>query len=319
MAAATRKTTVLGIGSMTSAFPRHVAGRRAAALRRCWLFLPGADRRALVAASTCGADVLIQELEDFTPPEQRPQARALAAEILTGWRAAGVIAAVRINPLESDGRVDLAAVMRGRPDLVVMSKVSEPQQVAALDDVVTRLEHDFDIPLGTTELVPNIELARGILATAAIAAASPRVTAVLGSTEDLAADLGAPRSRTAIELGYARQRLHLECTAAKVVSVDGPYTFADLEGCKNEARYARQLGYVAKSAVAAEHVAVINAVMTPSQDEVREARAVIEAFETARAAGKERARRGDLLIEVPTYFSAKRLLDRALALGVEDT
>src|SRR5262245_17236674 len=39
------------------------AGRRPSALRRCWLFLPGADAGALAAASVSGADVLIQELE----------------------------------------------------------------------------------------------------------------------------------------------------------------------------------------------------------------------------------------------------------------
>ena len=56
--------------------------------------------------------------------------------------------------------------------------------------------------------------------------------------------------------------------------------------------------------------------MTPSSEEVREARAVIEAFENARAAGKERANHGDLLVEVPTYMSARRVLARAEALGV---
>lgn len=297
--------------------PSPVDSRRPPALRRCWLFLPGADRRVLLEASTCRADVLIQELEDFTPPEQRPEARAMAAEIYSTWRAAGIVAAVRINPLETAGRADLVAVMRGRPDIVIMSKVAEPVQVAALDEEVRRLELRFDIAFGTTELAPNVESARGIMQTYAIAKASERVTGVLGSTEDMAADLGAPRSKNAIELAYARQRLHLECTAAKVLSVDCPYTFADLDGCKADADYARQLGYVAKSAVDPSHVAVINRVMTPSTGEVHEARAIIEAFEAARAEGKDRARLGDLFIEIPSYFSAKRLVVRAAALGVE--
>jgi citrate lyase subunit beta / citryl-CoA lyase len=301
---------------MTSPSRAPVEGRRPPRLRRSWLFLPGADRDALLSAAASGADVLIQELEDFTPPELRPQARALSAEIFQKWRANGVVAAVRINPLETEGRADLAAVMQARPDVVLMSKVAEPEQVAALDREVSRLERELGVPLDTIELAPNIESARGIMQTYAIARASPRVSGVLGSTEDTAADLGAPRSKGAIELAYARQRLHLECTAAGVVSIDCPYTFADAEGCEADARYARQLGYVAKSAVDPAHVAVINRVMTPSADEVRDACAIVEAFEAARAAGKERARRGDVLIEVPVYTSAKRLIDRARALGV---
>jgi citrate lyase subunit beta/citryl-CoA lyase len=200
---------------------------------------------------------------------------------------------------------------------VIMSKVAEPEQVLALSEEVGRLEQRFNIPAGSTELAPNIESARGIMQTYAIARASPRVTGVLGSTEDVAADLGAPRSKAAIELAYARQRLHLECTAANILSVDCPYTFADLDGCEADARYARQLGYTAKSAVDPDHAAVINQVMTPSAEEIREACAIVEAFEAARAAGKERAKHGDLLIEVPYYASAKRLLARAANLGLK--
>ena len=48
-------------------------------LLRTWLFGPGADSAAHDAMSVCGADVLIQDLEDFTPPPRRDQARALAA------------------------------------------------------------------------------------------------------------------------------------------------------------------------------------------------------------------------------------------------
>src|SRR5215831_18485851 len=127
-----------------------VAGRRPPAIRRCWLFLPGADRRALVNASASGADVLIQELEDLTPPERRPEARTIAGEVFSAWRAAGIVAAVRVNPLETEGRVDLAAVMRGRPDIVLMSKVAERRQMVALAEAVLSEEYANGIPSGTT-------------------------------------------------------------------------------------------------------------------------------------------------------------------------
>ena len=290
--------------------------RRPPALRRSWLFLPGADREGLLAAAATGADVLIQELEDFTPPARRPEARALAPEIYHAWRAAGALAGVRINPLETEGRADLAAVMAGKPDIVLMSKVTERRQVVALAEEVLRLEYAHGIPSGSTELAPNIETARGLIETFAIATASPRVTAVLGSTEDMAADLGAPRTREAEELRYARQRLHVECTAAKVLSIDCPYTFADLAGCEADARAARRMGYVAKSAVNPAHIAAINAVMTPAAEEVRQAKAVIRAFEAARARGEDRVEVEGLMVEVPFYLSAQRLLARAKALGV---
>jgi citrate lyase subunit beta/citryl-CoA lyase len=86
---------------------------------------------------------------------------------------------------------DLAAVMRGRPDIVALPKVAEPVQVMRLDEAITRLERDYQIPEGVTALLPNIEFARGVVQLGAIARASRRVSACLLAAEDLAADLGA--------------------------------------------------------------------------------------------------------------------------------
>src|SRR5690348_3652952 len=186
---------------------------RPARLCRSWLFLEGANEPVLRNAASSGADVLIQELEDFTPPALRPAARALAPELYGAWRAAGAVAAVRVNPLEIDGMDDLAAVMRGRPDIVALPKVAEPAQVVRLDEAVTRFERDYQIPEGVTALLPNIEFARGVVQLGAIARASRRVSACLLAAEDLAADLGAERAPDGIELAYCRQRFIVECVA----------------------------------------------------------------------------------------------------------
>ena len=291
--------------------------RRVPALRRSWLFVGGDDEAAHVAACKLGADVIIQELEDSTPPEKRPRARSLAKSAYAAWRKAGSLAAVRINPLETDGLDDLLAVIPAQPDIVLMSKVSEPEQVKRLAGEVQCLEKKHGMRVGQIELVPNIESARGIMQTYAIATASERITGVAGSTEDTAADLGAVRGKDAVELAYVRQRLHVECVAAKVLSIDCPYTFADPEGCETDARYARRLGYLAKLINDPSHVTVVNRVMTPSPDEIREARAIIAAFDTAsRGLGNEQARLNGRLLELPIYLNAQRLLDRATALGV---
>src|SRR5271169_1663319 len=180
-------------------------------LCRSWLFLEGANEAVLQRAASSGADVLIQELEDFTPPALRPAARALAVELYARWRQAGAVVAVRVNPLEQDGMDDLAAVMRGRPDIVALPKVAEPSDVARLDQAVSRFERDYGIAQGSTALLPNIEFARGLVQTATIASTSARVSACLLASEDLAADLGAERGTDGIELAYSRQRFLVEC------------------------------------------------------------------------------------------------------------
>jgi len=78
------------------------------ALLRTWLFGPGADRAVHEAMSASRADVLIQDLEDFTPPQRRDEARALAAGLFARWRAVGARVCVRINSLHEDGPLDLS-------------------------------------------------------------------------------------------------------------------------------------------------------------------------------------------------------------------
>lgn len=292
---------------------RAGGSRRPAALRRSWLFLPGAARQRLAEAGSLGADVLIQELEDFTPPDLRPEARLLSPEIFAGWRLAGSLAAVRINPFETCGRDDLADVMKGAPDIVMMSKVASPDQVAALDAAITGHEAALGLPAGSTEIVPNIETAAGLVRTAAIVAASPRVTAALVASEDMAADLGAERSVTGEELAAVRERFLIECVAAGVVAIDCPFTFSSLAHAEADLLWARRRGFRAKSIVAGDQVALVNRLLTPAEEEVAAARRLVSAFEEARARGDERCEIDGHLVEVPTFNAARRLIALAEA------
>jgi citrate lyase subunit beta/citryl-CoA lyase len=266
------------------------------AARRSWLFVPGADEAAHAAAARSGADVMVLELEDFTPPELRPRARQLSVKAFALWRSRGAVAAVRINPFETCGAEDLAGI--ARPDVLMMSKVDSPEQVLRLEAAA---------PAGV-ELVPNIESAAALLRACDIARASKRVTALLVASEDMVADLGTQRSRDGAELAYVRARFLVECRAAGVEAIDCPYTFSDVRGAVADARYAKRLGYRMKSLVDPSHAKPINAVFTPSRTELTRARRIVAAFERARAAGRDRAKVGGALIEVPIYAAAKRLL-----------
>lgn len=289
---------------------------RAPELRRTWLFGAGANPAMHAEMTACGADVLIQDLEDFTPPERRPDARAVAATLYAQWRAVGAIVCVRINRLDgpAEGVTDLAAVMPARPDIVAYPKAGGTQDMRALDAALAQAERALGIPVGTTEILPVCETALGVVEVRAMAAASPRVRCALLGAEDLAADLCAERGADAIELDHARRRFVLECRAAGIEPVDAPYTFTDADGAAAEARYARRLGYRSKSLVRPDHAAPIRAVLTPSARELADAQALVAAFEAARARGEERALVNGLWVEVPTYLNACRLVARERAL-----
>jgi citrate lyase subunit beta/citryl-CoA lyase len=293
----------------------HAPKRRPPNLRRSWLFVAGADAAAQAAALEANPDVIVPDLEDFTPPPLRPRGREMILALLEKARKRGIVAGVRVNPLAAEGRNDLAVVIQAKPDVVLLPKTAAPEQLVELERAIADHERRLVIPTGSTEIVPNVESAAGLVGAQAILRATKRVTACLVAAEDMAADLGAERTPEGVELGYVRSRFLVECVAAGVVAIDAPYTFSDLDGVRADALHARRLGYQAKGVVAPAHVAAVNDVLTPSAEYVDRAQRLVAAFETARAAGRDRVEHEGSLVEVPTYLTAKRLIARAEALA----
>lgn len=277
-------------------------------LRRTWLFGPGADANVHGLMQASGADVLIQDLEDFTPSARRGEARALAAALYRSWREAGALVCVRINRLEDEGPLDLQAVMSARPAIVAYPKAAGAQDIRALDAALTGHEQALGIAVGATGILPVCETALGVVNVREMAAASPRVRHALLGSEDLASDLRAERTREAAELEYARARFLLECRAAGIEPIDAPYTFDDADGAQEEARRSRRMGYRAKSLVRPEHVAAVTQALVPTQEELEQARKIVQAFEACRARGEDRVLVDGFWIELPTYLNARRLL-----------
>jgi citrate lyase subunit beta/citryl-CoA lyase len=284
-------------------------------LRRTWLFGPGADAATHAAMAASSADALIVDLEDFTPPPRRPEARAGLAGLFAAWRARGALVVVRINELAGDGPADLAAAMPAGPDVVALPMAAHAGQIRALDTALTQWEHTLARPAGSTEILPVCETAAGVVQVREMAAASARVRCALLGTEDLAADLQAERGPDGAELDYARRRFVLECRAAGIEPVDAPYTWADAAGAAREAAWARRLGYRSKALVRADHADAVNVAFTPDAQALARASALVEAFEAARARGEDRALVAGQWVEVPTWRNAARLLARAQRLA----
>ncbi|MGV2899644.1 HpcH/HpaI aldolase/citrate lyase family protein [Achromobacter sp. AGC78] len=279
--------------------------RRPAALRRSWMFVPGMDAAAQAAGLASGTDALVADLEEFTAPVERPAARPRIAALFATCRAQGVVAAVRINKLEDDGLADLRGVMPGAPDAVFLPHAESAAQIIALDQAISALESELGLPAGSTEIVPTLESALGLVRAYDILTASPRVSACLLAAEDLTASLGAERGKDGIELHAVRARFLVDCTAAGCVPIDCPFNYRDLPALEADLRWARRLGLKSKCATVAEQVPLIHQVFTPSAPEVDAARNRVARFEAQRA-GQHDAER----IDPPTYNTARRLLAR---------
>ena len=132
-------------------------------LLRTWLFGPGADSAVHEAMSASGANVLILDLEDSTPPPLRDQARALAAGLFGRWRMTGARVCVRINSLHEDGPLDLAHVVPAKPDFVAYPKAATASDMRELDRAIAALEAQAGLAPGSIGILPVCETALGVV------------------------------------------------------------------------------------------------------------------------------------------------------------
>lgn len=273
-----------------------------------WLFVTATDDAEIEAAAQSGADVVIVDLEDFTPPQLRAKGRDALSETLSIISAAGPATSVRINPTgTADHKPDLIAAIAAGTEIISLPKTTSASELHALSDAVVSQTPDGQ---PHAALLPCIETAEGLVNTYQILKESPPLIGCLVASEDMTASLGAPRDRSGRAIKYARERFLLECRAAGVEPVDCPYTWSDHDGLVAETEDAKALGYHWKSAARADQISVIREILEPSADEIASAQKLVDAFEVAQAAGQDRVEVDGRIVEQPSYLNAKSLLAR---------
>jgi len=283
---------------------------------RSMLFVPGDRPERFAKAATSGADAVILDLEDAVMPERRPEARAAIA----GWLAATgrtVPAWVRINPVHTpDALLDLAAVVAARPDGIVLPKARDAADVHRADHWLEGLEAHCGFAHGGISLLPLITESAGALLKAASFTSLPaRVAGLTWGAEDLAADVGAARNKTAdgeYELTYAMARSFclLAAAAAGVPAFDTVDTeFRDAAAVERRARDSRRQGFVGKLAIHPAQVAPIHAAFSPTADEIAWAERVLAAFRAAPGVGAVAFEGG--MLDKPHLRQAERILAAA--------
>lgn len=242
--------------------------------RRSLLFAP-ANRPAIhPKALGSGADIVCLDLEDAVPPQDKGSARALAMPFLTD--APGPERVVRINsPRSADGMADLLALVAARPaaGTVFLPKVADPFEVRLVDELLS----EAGLPLSIAVLIESVE---GLEKAAPIMQASPRIAWAMFGGVDMAAELGVPVAHE--PLLYARQRLVHAARLAGIDILDVPcLSFRDAAAVEAETRTARALGFTGKAAIHPDNVATVNAVFTPTAEEIARAERIVAAYDAA--------------------------------------
>lgn len=283
---------------------------------RSMLFVPADSEKKLARGLQSGADGLILDLEDSVVPARRPEARRIAHAFLAAERQPGLECWVRINPLSGgDALLDLAAVMPGRPDGILLPK-SVPDDLRRVDHYLAAFETAAGNRHGATRVLPiATETPAALFKLGDYAGVSPRLAGLTWGAEDLAAVIGAAHNRRADGVyddvyRLARALCVVAASAAGVPAIDTVYTdFRDEDGLRAECAAARRSGFLGKLAIHPAQVAAINEAFTPTEAELAWARRVVAAF----AANPEAGTIGleGKMIDKPHLVAAQQLLARA--------
>jgi citrate lyase subunit beta/citryl-CoA lyase len=252
---------------------------------RSFLFVPGDSLRKFDSAKKTAADALILDLEDSIAPDQKMVARGITRGMLDARNPEQKLY-IRVNALDTGMTLgDLAAVMPGRPDGIVLPKCAGAADVNKLALYLDAFEAASDIEQGTTRIVTvATETARAVLKLLDFENMSARLWGMMWGAEDLAASLGASRNRTDgryhSPFVLARDLCLIGAAAAGVVAIDTIATdINDIEALRQESIAARQDGFQSKAVIHPKHVDVVNAAFMPTDEEIAWSERVVAAFE----------------------------------------
>ena len=286
--------------------------------RRSLLYMPGSNPRALEKARELPVDGLIFDLEDAVAPAAKEKAREnVAAALAPTGHARGLKAhggygdrelVLRVNALDSAwGEGDLAAAAALPIDAVLLPKVENPETV---HHALARLDERG--AAGRLDIWCMLETPLGILAARDIAAASPRLGALVLGTSDLTRDLHARHTPDRRPLLAAFGLAILAARAHGLAVLDGvELDLADDEGFAALCRQGRELGFDGKTLIHPKQIAAANAAFGPSPDDILWSRRVVAACAAAEARGEGVVLLDGRLVEALHAAEARRLLTMA--------
>ena len=286
-------------------------------LLRSLVFVPGNRRDMLVKARDFEADVIIADLEDSVPPEEKLNAREIVAENVSTLSGKGQRIMVRLNSLDTGLTKDeLVAVIGPHLYGISVGKFESTWDIRECDRIMAAAEASAGLEPGSLKLIPWIENAKAVMRAYELASASPRVVAVAFGAEDYTDDMGITRTDVGDEVYFPRAMVAMAAKAAEVPALDGPFVrFRDPEGLKADTEVALKLGFKGKFAIHPAQIETINAMFSPRPGDVEYARRVVEVWTQAEAQGRGSTSLDGKMIDVPMVKRARSLLAQAEAMA----
>lgn len=284
---------------------------------RSFLFVPGDSEKKLGKGAESGADALILDLEDSVAPPRKALARDMVRDYLgAAGEARPSELWVRINPMSAGGLDDLVAVVRARPDGLVVPKVDGPQDLVQLSLMLDALERRDGIETPIRLLPVATETPRAPFGLAHYADTPlPRLFGLTWGAEDLSTALGAstnkgPDGTWALTYRVVRSHCLIAAKSCNVAAIETLYVDFKYEaGLAADCAEAAREGFTGRIAIHPAQVAAINAAFSPSAADIDFATRVVAAFEQNPGTGVIGL--DGKMLDIPHLTQSRNLLARA--------
>ena len=283
-------------------------------LRRTMMFVPGANAAMLRDAPLYGADSIMFDLEDAVSLKEKDSARVLVHSALKTFDYGNIEIVVRINALDAGGAEDIEAMVLAGVDVIRLPKTETAQDIIDVEAVITEVEQQNDIPVGTTKMMAAIESAEGVLNAPAIAKSSTRLIGIALGAEDYVTNMKTRRHPDGQALFFARSMILHAARAAGIAAIDTVYSDVDnTEGFEAEVRLIKQLGFDGKSVINPRQIPLVNTIYAPTEKEIQNAKEVIWGIREAEAKGSGVISVNGKMVDKPIVERAERVIALALA------
>lgn len=279
---------------------------------RTYLFTPGNHPRRVEKAFTLATDVVILDLEDAVAVAEKVKTRDIVRETLAKPRETAAF--VRVNAYDTPFCYgDICAVVCPELDGVMLPKLESVADLKSVEWLIANLEREQGMEVGTIDLLPIIETAKGAANLRDMVLAGSRVKRFAFGAGDYTRDLGMDWTMEEAELLPIRSEMVL---ASRLGGLEPPIDtvyihIKEHDLFKQSCDTVRALGFQGKLCIHPDQIGPANTAFSPTADSIAWSEKIVAAFDEAEKQGVASIQVDGYFVDYPIVEKAQRTVDVA--------
>lgn len=280
-------------------------------LMRSLMFVPAHNEHLLESSLRRDADVLLLDIEDSVPPQDKQRARENIKSFVQLSEAKDKLLFPRVNDRESGELLkDLHQLTIPGITGFVYPKSNKEEDVYFVGKLLETIEYEKHIPVGTFKVIPLIETVGAVMNIESICKACPnRVVAVAFGCEDYVTSLHGQHDPEGQSIFFARNMIVNGARACGVLPIDTVHIKVhDLEDLEQNLKLSKKLGFEGMLVLNPKELPLVHHYFSPTEDEIVWAEEMVKLFDEAQQEGKGVTLKNGKFVGPPMYGMAVNIL-----------